>query len=113
MALIKGITVILHEKTLAGINSLGEEIYTETAVPVDDVLVAPVSAEDQVNNHTVFGKHAVYQLAIPKGDKHNWLDAQIEIFGETFRSFGPYEQGIEENIPLRWNKKIKVEKYGE
>lgn len=50
-----------------------------------------------------------YMIAIPKGDNHEWEDKIIKIFGRKFRTIGLAEQGIEENIPLLWHKKIKAE----
>ena len=50
-----------------------------------------------------------YMLAIPKGDVHDWTDRMVEFFGRKFRTIGLAEQGIEENIPLLWHKKVKVE----
>ena len=50
-----------------------------------------------------------YMLAIPKGDVHDWTDRIVEFFGRKFRTIGLAEQGIEENIPLLWHKKVKVE----
>jgi hypothetical protein len=32
-------------------------------------------------------------------------------FGEDWKAVTPAVGGIEENIPLSWNKKIKVERY--
>lgn len=52
----------------------------------------------------------IYTLAIPKGDAHSWTDRLVEIFGTKFRTIGFAEQGIEENIPLAWHKKVKVER---
>ena len=49
---------------------------------------------------------------IPKGDTHNWEDAEIEFFGERWRSVGMTTQGLEHMIPLEWNKKVLVEAYG-
>ena len=50
-----------------------------------------------------------YTLGIPKGDTHILTDRKITFFGNTFRSIGLPEQGIEANIPLVWHKKVKVE----
>ena len=36
----------------------------------------------------------------------------LEFFGQKFRSYGAVTQGIEALIPLYWNKKVKVERYG-
>ena len=58
------------------------------------------------------GKKAVYNIAIPKGDDHTWEDNRVEFFGESWRVIGFPQQGIEENIPLDWNQKWMVERYG-
>lgn len=50
-----------------------------------------------------------FTIAVPKGDEHNWLDRQLRFFNMRFRTVGYPEQGMEENIPLCWNKKIKAE----
>ena len=48
-------------------------------------------------------------LGIPKGDDHVWTDKIVRFFGRNYRTKGIPEQGIEENIPLCWHKKIKAE----
>ena len=48
-------------------------------------------------------------LGIPKGDAHIWNDKIVRFFGRNYRTKGIPEQGIEENIPLCWHKKIKAE----
>ena len=50
-----------------------------------------------------------YTIGIPKGDQHIWCDRKMSFFGRIFRSIGHPEQGIEENIPLSWHKKVNVE----
>ena len=112
MALIKGITVTLYEKTRSGEDDFNAPIYTETPVQVENVLVTPVSAEDIINDLQLYGKRAVYELSIPKGDTHQWEDRTVEFFGHKWRTFGFCREWIEENLPLNWNKKIKVERYG-
>ena len=112
MALIKGITVTLYEKTLSGVDDFNAPVYTETPVQVENVLVTPVSAEDVINELQLYGKRAVYELSIPKGDTHEWEDRTVEFFGHKWRTFGFCREWIEENLPLSWNKKIKVERYG-
>lgn len=112
MGKIKGITVALHVQTYAGDDDFGNPIYTEETVNVDDVLVTPTSAEDSQNAFAMYGKKTIYTLAIPKGDAHVWEDTTVEFFGKTFRTVGNVTEGIEANIPLKWNKQIKVEYYG-
>ena len=43
--------------------------------------------------------------------KH-WHDVTVEFFGQRFRTYGDVTEGIEAMIPLQWNKKVKVERYG-
>lgn len=107
--LIKGISVKLYEKVQTGTDAFGTPIYTETPATVDNVLVAPVSSDEIINDLDLYGKKAVYQLGIPKSDTHNWEDSTVEFFGQTFKTYGAITEGIDDMIPLAWNKKIKVE----
>lgn len=109
--MIKGITVTLIEKTENGVDDFGIPIYTETETQVDDVLIGEPTTEDVVNELTLTGKRLAYVLGIPKGDSHVWTDTDVIFFGERFRTYGDVTQGIDANIPLRWNKKVKVERY--
>lgn len=106
-----GIDVILHERVHSGFDELGEPVFTDTTKTISNVLVVPASSEDIINELSLSGKHIVYQLGIPKGNTDNWTEAIVEFYGEKFRTIGIPEQGIEDLIPLDWNKKIKVERY--
>lgn len=112
MSLIKGITVLLTVKEQTGTDPFGAPVYQETTVPVEDVLVAPSSSTEINDALTMYGKQAVYTLAIPKGDAHKWEDTLVTFFGNTWHTIGFAAGGIEDNIPLRWNAKITVERYG-
>lgn len=111
MGRIKGITVILHEKTQTGFDSFGDPIYAETPVSVDNVLVSPASDTEVLATNNLYGKKVIYTLGIPKGDTHEWEDSKVEFFGKTFKTFGAGQEGIETLIPLEWNRKISVMKY--
>lgn len=111
MGRIKGITVRLYEKTQTGVDGFNRPIYKETPVDVDNVLVAPTSSTDIINTTDLTGKTAVYTLAIPKGDSHNWMDAKVEFFGEMWQTFGFPIMGIDALVPLEWNMKVMVERY--
>ena len=111
MAKIKGITVILIDKIETGTDPFGASIYENAEIAVDNVLVSPASSDDIVNQLTLTGKKAVYTLAIPKGDTNKWEDKEVRFFGKIWRVFGPEIEGIEELIPLDWNKKVMVERY--
>lgn len=109
---MKTISVVLHNFIATGeVDKTNRPIFSDSTTTVDDVLYAPVSAEDVVNTLNLTGKKAVYQLAIPKNDTNTWENAIVEFLGHTWRTIGIPEEGIPENIPLRWNRKIKVERY--
>lgn len=109
---IKGITVTLVSKQETGRDPFGEPIYEDFEIEVDNVLISPTTSDDIVNQMTLTGKKAVYTLAIPKGDTNNWEDQEVRFFGEKWRVFGVPLQGIDHLIPLSWNKKVMVERYG-
>lgn len=111
MAMIKGITVTLRVKTKVGEDPFRASIYEYSDVDVENVLVAPASTDDIVTTQDLTGKKAVYTLAIPKGDTHNWENTTVKFFGREWRTLGFPIEGIEENIPLDWNKKVMVERY--
>lgn len=108
---IKGIPVKLSVKTQTGIDGFNRPIYETSQEVVKNVLVGEPSAEDVVNELNLSGKRIAYNLAIPKGDTHVWEDTEVEFFGRKFRTIGIPTEGIEENLPLSWNKKVKVERY--
>lgn len=110
--MIKGITVKLHVKTETGRDRFNAPIYEEETVDVDNVLVAPVSSAENINNTSLYGKTAVYQLGIPKGDTHDWEDTTVEFFENKWRTFGFEYAGIDANIPGPWNAKVQVERNG-
>lgn len=113
MALIKGITVTLYQKRMTGRDELNNPIYADIPTDVDNVLIGEPSTDDIVNSKELDGKKLAYTIAIPKGDTHDWSNAKVEFFGQTFMTYGDVTQGIESLIPLDWNKKVKVERYGE
>lgn len=109
--MILGQAITLYERVQIGVDSFNAPIYGEpTETVVDNVLIAPVSANDIVDQSELEGRHEVYQLAIPKGDAHTWENNTVSFWGKTWRVFGAPEQGMGENIPLSWNKKIMVER---
>lgn len=133
MSMIKGITVILHKDDIGGTNPFGEKVDTiylatdweeilqsenrdllaaQAGIEiVDNVLVAPASNSEILDATNLYGKKAVYTLAIPKGDTHEWENKVVEFFGKQWHVFGIPTRGIEANIPLDWNKKVTVELY--
>lgn len=109
---MRGITVTLHKKTQSSTDEFGAPIYTDTTETVDNVLVGEPTSNQIVQDLNLYGKHLAYVLAIPKGDTHTWTDTEVEFFGQTFKTYGEPTQGIDALIPLSWNTKVKVERYG-
>lgn len=109
---LKGITITLVDRVQTGEDDFGAIIYDDVEISVDNVLVSPTSSDDIVNQMSLTGKKAVYTLAIPKGDTNDWEDKEVLFFGQRWRTFGVPIEGIEDMIPLDWNKKVTVERYG-
>lgn len=112
--MIKGITIQLVKKTLSGYNPIHEPIFTEETISVDNVLVGEPSTDDITNALELYGKKVAYTLAIPKGDTNDWTDTEVILpapFAGRYKTIGYPTAGIEANIPLKWNKKVKVERY--
>lgn len=108
---MKGIPVTLYTKTETGRDAFSKPIYKETAVTVDNVLVEAISSTEVLETLSLTGRKAVYRLGIPKGDANDWTDKRVNFFGQDFRTIGIPVEGIEEMIPLEWNKKVMVERY--
>lgn len=109
--MLNGIPVTLYTVTQTGTDDFNRPIYAETAVTVNDVLIAPLSDTEILDTVNLTGKKAVYQLGIPKGDTHDWENRRVSFFGKDWRVIGHPTEGIEAMIPLRWNKKVRVESY--
>ena len=111
MGRLRGISIILYTKNKVGEDEFGAPVYEELPEVVNDVLVGEPEGSDVTDTLNLTGKRLAYTLAIPEGDTHEWRDRKVEFFGRKFRTFGEPVEGIEGMIPLRWNKKVKVERY--
>jgi hypothetical protein len=109
---MKGTTVQLVVGTVTSYDPFGNPVETEQLVDVYDVLVGQPSTDDITSSIQLYGKRIDYVLGIPKGDQNDWTDATVYIWGERFRTIGYPMTGEQENIPLRWGKNVKVERYG-
>ena len=108
-----GIDITLVTKEQTGTSGFNQPVYKKVEVTISDVLVGEPNTEDIQSNITVYGKKTAYTLAIPKGDTHIWEDGEVilpEPFGGRYKVIGTPTAGIEANIPLRWNKKVNLEK---
>lgn len=110
--MLKGIPILLYERTQVGVDEFAKPIFEETPIEIDNVLVAPSADTEVLDVLNLTGRRAVYTLGIPKGDTHTWEDRTVEFFGEKWRTIGIPLEGIEALIPLGWNKKVRVERYG-
>lgn len=111
MGKIHGITITLVSKQVVGKDPFGNEIKDDVEIKVDNVIVAPATADDITNQLNLTGRKAEYTLGIPKGDMNDWENKEVIFFGQRWRTFGIPLEGIEDLIPLEWNKKVMVERY--
>ena len=108
---MKGTTIQIAVKTQIGTDPFGAPIYKTVNEDVHDVLVGSPTTDDIKASVELYGKKIEYVLGIPKGDTHNWVDADITIWGEKYKSFGFPITGEPENIPLRWGQNVKVTRF--
>lgn len=111
MSRLKGITVTLLGETVKGKDPFGKEIIEESAINIENVLVAPATTDDIKNQLNIDGKKIEYTLAIPKDDTNDWTDKKVIFFGQTWHTVGIPLEGISDLIPLEWNRKVTVERY--
>lgn len=109
---MRGISITLYTTTQTSTDEFNRPVFAETPVTVENVLIGEPSTDDIVAEINMTGKRLAYTLAIPKGDTNDWTDKTVEFFGEKFKTIGEPTQGIDHLIPLSWNKKVKVERYG-
>ena len=110
--MIKGITVTLHRREQTGTDPFGNPIWTEAEPEaVEDVLVAPTTADEAAEALELWGRRAEYMLYIPKGDSHTWKGSRVSFFGQDFLVISPPEEWIAENVPGRWNRRYRAAIY--
>lgn len=109
-SLLKGMSVILYTEVEDGRDDLNRPQYREEPLEVANVIVGSPSEQEVLDTLNLTGRRAVYVLAIPKGDSNDWTDKTVEFFGEKFRTIGAPIQGMDEMIPLEWNKKVRCER---
>lgn len=108
---MRGITVTLYDITETGRDDFNQPITEETAVEVENCLISPASETEITDTLNLTGRKAIYTIAIPKGDTHDWTDKKVSFLGQTFRTIGMPIGGIEELITLAWNYKVRCEIY--
>lgn len=110
MGRIKGVAVTLYERRETGRDGFGTPIYSEKPTIVEDVLICPATENAVVDDEGMSGRRAEYELCIPKGDTHEWENNRVDFFGQKWRVFGAALEYEEELVPLRWNRRVKVER---
>ena len=109
---MKTITVQLVKKTQTGIDPFGAPIEEEEIIDIPGCLVGQPSTDAVTATLEMYGKHIAYVIGVPKGDENTWFDTDVIICGERYRTIGYPETGIQDNIPLKWGKNVKVERNG-
>ena len=108
--MIKTMTVQLVKKTQIGTDPFGAPIETEEFVDIPGCLVGQPSSSDITQALEMYGKRIAFVVGVPKGDENEWVDTDVIIWGERYRTIGYPETGIQGNIPLYWGKNVKVER---
>lgn len=109
---MKTMTVQLAVKTEGAPDPFGMPTETEQLIDIPGCLVGQPSTDDIAQTMEMYGKKIAYVVGVPKGDANSWVDTDVIIWGERFRTIGYPETGIQGNIPLQWGKNVKVERYG-
>lgn len=113
--MINGITIELVSRVQVGVDAFNRPIYDDSIEAVDDVLVGQPTPEDAITVLNLTGRKVTYTLGIPKGDTHIWEGQDVILpppFAGRYHVVGIPTAGIEEMVPLRWNTKVQVERYG-
>lgn len=112
MPKISGETIYLIPQIEGSEDAFGKPIKTDgTPLSVENVLISPVTSSEVLDTLNLSGRKAVCQLAIPKGDSHEWEDQFVEFWGHRWRAVGFVIQSMDHLTPLSWNKKVMVERY--
>lgn len=111
MGKIHGIPITLIDKQVVSKDPFGNSVKKDVEITIDNVIVAPATTEDITNQMSLTGKKISYTIGIPKRDNNDWEDKEVRFFGKRWKTVGIPLEGIEDLIPLEWNKKVMVERY--
>ena len=110
--MLRGQSVTLLTKSEVGKDAFNRPEYVWIPEEVEDVLIGEPTPEEALDALNLTGRKCEYTLAIPKKDTHTWEGQRVQFWGKTWEVIEIPTQGIESMIPLRWNKKVKVARYG-
>ena len=111
MGKIHGIPITLIDKQVVSTDPFGSPVVKDVEITIDNVIVAPATTDDVTSQMSLTSKKISYTLGIPKGDANDWENKEVRFFGKRWKTVGIPLEGIEELIPLEWNKKVMVERY--
>lgn len=116
MGLLRGKTIQLYTRDDSKVDAFGVPAGTYTVENVGNVLIGNPSETDISETIQLYGRKAVYTLAIPADDKHDWADRVVGFFGKYWHTIGEpvqYDPGVLSLLPsaVPWNKKVRVESY--
>lgn len=109
MAMIKGTSVVLFTTIPGDKDPFGRTEYRTEPVEVENVLISPTSESEILDTLNLTGRRAIYTLGIPKNDTHDWVDKDVEFWGQRFHTIGMPISGMDKLVPLDWNMKVRVE----
>lgn len=102
----------MFQRVQVGTDHFSAPIYDELPINVENVLVLPCTVSPIVSDLQLHGNRTEYELCIPKNDTNEWNGCRVDFFGQSWRVFAPPMQYIDSLVPLEWNRKVKVERYG-
>ena len=109
--MLRGEPVVYVGRVQSGVDPFGQPRWDEVEETVENVLIAPVSSSDIVDNQELHGVTELYRLGIPKGDAHDWTRCKVRFWGKTWESVGTPQRGIDDLIPLAWGQNVTVKRF--
>lgn len=116
MALLKGDTIQLYTLKGDDADEFGVPTGKYTYEDVENVLIGSPTEQEVAETVKLYGKKAVYTLAIPIGDTHDWSDRLVGFYGKIWHTIGypiQYNENALSMLPkaIPWNTKVRVELY--
>lgn len=109
--MIRGIPIKVYAKEQTGVDGFNHPVYQRVEKTIENVLVEPASAVDIENELNLSGKKISYTLYIPKGDKTDWHDVDVEFKGRKYHTVADSVEWLDDLVPLSWNRKVSVYGY--
>lgn len=110
--MLRGVTITLLRREQTGTDGFGRPVCTVVEEDVENVLFAPAQQNELPAALDLSAYKAVYTLALPKGDTHQWEGNAVRFLGHDWEVIGAPVEGIEALIPGPWHRKVTVARYG-